>query len=291
MQLPAVCEGIPRDVGVAQGEAFTAAIRGRVAPAGLFEAWRALPPELAGFDRALWRHHPQLAERLGGLALGARVSRRELLAALADAGARPSGEVALAATPAVGAPALARLSQRVPVLRMDRPDGGIPALVASEPWLPTAACGVNEAGLAVAISAPEAADQADAPVLPLVGDCLARFRDVRGALDWCSRRPAYGSVSVLAVDAAGAAAGVAFAGDERHRVEPEQGVLVGSGPLALREALAKAGRESASGGLEVLRAALADAASGTARVWLDPARRTLGVDGPHGTAFQFSLTC
>lgn len=291
MQLPAVCEGIPRDLGVAQGEAFTAAIRGRVAPAGLFEAWRSLPSELARFDRALWRHHPQLAERLGGLALGARVSRRELLAVLAEASVKPSGEVALAATPGVGPPLLTRVSERVPVLRMDRPDGGIPALVAAEPWLPTAACGVNEAGLAVAISAPEPADATSAPVLPLVGDCLARFRDVSGAMDWCGKRPAHGSVSVLAVDASGAVAGTLFAGDERTRVAPEGGALVGSGPPALREALAKAWRESASGGLEVLRAALADVAPEAARVWLDPAKRTLGVDGPQGTAFQFSLSC
>ncbi len=290
MQLPAVCEGIPRDLGVAQGEAFTAAIRGRVGPAGLLDGWRSLPAELARFDRALWRHHPQLAERLSGLALGARVSRRELLAVLAEVSAKPSGEVALAAPPAVGAPLLARLCARVPVLRVDRPDGGIPALVAAEPWLPTVVCGVNEAGLAVAISAPEPADGPPAPVLPLVGDCLARFRDVGGAMDWCQKRPAVGAVSVLAVDASGAAAGVAFSGAERSRVEPEAGVLVGSGPSALREALAKAWRESTSGGLEVLRKALADAAPTTACVWLDPAARTLGVDGPDGSAFQFSLS-
>ena len=78
MQLPAVCPGGPREMGVAQGESFTAAIRGRIAPAGLLEPWRSLPAELAAFDRAVWRHHPQLAERLGGLALGARVSGTSL---------------------------------------------------------------------------------------------------------------------------------------------------------------------------------------------------------------------
>lgn len=288
MQLPVSCQGIPRDVGVAQGEAFTSAIRGRVGPARLFEAWRSLPPALADFDRTLWRHHPQLAERLSGVALGARVSRRELLGVLVEASTRPSGEIALAALAAT--PLLARLFERPPVLRMDRPDGGIPALVASEPWLPTAACGVNESGLAVAISAPEPADSDQAPVLPLVGDCLARFRDVAGALEWCVKRPARGAVSVIAADASGAVAGIAFAGGERRRVESEEGVLVGSGPAALRDVLAKAWRESAAGGVEDLRAALADVASASARVWLDPAARTLGVDGPDGTAFQFSLS-
>jgi hypothetical protein len=100
---------------------------------------------------------------------------------------------------------------------------------------------------------------------------------------------------VLAVDAAGALAGRAFEG---HEVRPlaaeaadgaEGGVLVGSGPAALCEALAKASRESAREGAEALRAALADAAPTSARVWLDPQTRTLGVDDPDGGAFQFSL--
>jgi hypothetical protein len=295
---PLACAGVPRDLGVAQGSAFGHEVRARAGTARLLEGLSRPAPELARLDRDLWRHHPQLAERVTGLALAAGASRRGVLRALARAGGAPSEAVALVAASDTAPPRIwcrfaAGSDPDTPRVRFDRPDAGIPALVAAPAWLPAAVCGVNQAGLAVAVSAPEAppggADRFHVPPLVLVGDCLQRFSDVAGVLRWCAGRPAGGVATVLAADAAGDVAGLGFAPGQRTPLSLEDGVLMGSGPRGLCRVLAKASRQPAGAGAEAWAAALRDAVPGAAGVWLDPARRRLGVSRADGSAAHFDL--
>ena len=278
---PLGCAGVPRDLGVAQGRACAAAIRARV---GRPSRWRRTPAALARLDRDLWRHHPQIAERIEGLVLGARVSRRALLEALAgEAGmgaGPPRGGLALAL--AGGPPLLAKLvgdGEAGLVLRRSRPEAGIAALEATLAWLPSALAGVNEAGLAVAVSAavapPEPGEPCFAPALVLVQDCLQRFASAEAAVDWCLKRPAGGAAAILAADARGHVLGAALEGSRRAALAPEDGVLVGSGPEPQRAALAKACREAPARDPSALATALAAAAPGALALCLDPTRRRL----------------
>jgi hypothetical protein len=290
---------VPRDLGVAQGVAFAHVVRARAGAARLLEGLSRPAPELARLDRDLWRHHPQLAERVTGLALAAGASRRGILRGLSEAGGTPSEAVALAAAGGAAPPRIwcrfaGGAASDAPRVRIDRPDAGIPALVAAPAWLPAAVCGVNEAGLAVAVSAPEAppggADRWGAPSLVLVGDCLQRFSDVGGVLRWCSGRPAGGAATILAADAAGDVAGLRFASGERSPLALDDGVVMGSGPPALCEALAKTARNEAAEGAEVWAAALREAAPGAPGVWLDPAGRCLGLSRSDGSVSTFELS-
>ena len=298
MDAPLACAGVPRDLGVAQGSAFGHEVRAHAGTARLLEGLSRPAQELARLDRDLWRHHPQLAERLTGLALAAGASRRGVLRGLSEAGGAPSEAVALVAATGAAPPRIwcrfsAGAASGAPRIRIDRPDAGIPALVAAPAWLPAAVCGVNQAGLAVAVSAPErppgAADLFGVPPLVLVGDCLQRFSDVGGVLRWCAGRPAGGVATILAADAGGDVAGLRFAPGERTPLALEEGVLMGSGPPALCEVLAKAARHEVAEGAEGWAAALREAAPGAPGVWLDPAGRCLGLSRSDGSAAMFDL--
>lgn len=287
MAAPIACEGVPRELGFAQGRARRGWLRARLG--GAAWPWRR-PADEVRLDRDLWRHHPQLAERTGGLALGAGVSRRALVAALA----RPGGPIAraplvglaVALEDARGGPLVVALVHPPPgtedalVLRRARPDAGLAALEATFAWLAPGLAGVNEAGLAVAISAetraPGAGDACRVPALALVTDCLQRFASADAAVDWCLRRPAGGVATLLAADASGRVVAASVAGDGRRALAPEGGLLVGSGPEALRAELAKAVRATPERDDAGLAAALLSVAPGVTAIWLDPVGRRVG---------------
>jgi hypothetical protein len=288
VQGPVECAGVPRDLGVAQGMDLAWPIRSELGSSRLVDFfWKRLSPQLARLDRDLWRHHPQLAERMRGLVVASGASRRGLLESLLRAGSAPGGGSA-AGVPRDGAsPLLVRTfpTQReadTPALRIDRPDAGIAALVAAPAWLPTSVCGVNDSGLAVAVSEPEAppteSERFFAPPFLLVGDCLQRFSTVEGALRWCERRPSGGAARIVAADAEGALAGVHLHGGEATRIEPVDGVLAGSQGAA-GEALAKACREARAADAEELARVVSQTTSDALTLVLDPATRTLATSG------------
>lgn len=280
---PIACAGVPRELGFAQGQALRGVIRARVGH-GL-RAWlRPRSAAAARLDRDLWHHHPQLAERSGGIALGAGVARRALVEALAAAGADASVLPAAALRAPHGAARLLSLLAPLPgaeegwILRRSRADAGIPVLELVRAWLAPAHAGVNEAGLAVAASAatraPGEADACAVPAFALVSDCLQRFATAAAAKEWCLRRPVGGSASILAADAAGRVAGVEIAGGVPRALTLEAGAraLLGSGSEPLRDLLAKA---LAAPGLDDvgLAAALLPLAPGATAFWFDPAGR------------------
>jgi hypothetical protein len=237
---PVACAGVPRDLGVAQGRAWDEAVRDAAGAAQLLDAVAGRTP----LETHLWRHHPQLAERTGGIAVGAKASGPGLFLALGREAAAEIEPVAALAAGAAGGPAVLRsLSGDGWIVRRSEPEAGIPALELTRAWLAPALAGVNAEGLAVAASGfGPAASGAATPGFALVQDCLSRFAAAEGAIEWCCRRPAGGRGAIVAVDAAGVALAVEIDGDERSRV-PESEILVVGGAQGPREALAKALRE------------------------------------------------
>lgn len=289
VRAPLACAGVPRELGWAQGRALRPVIRSRVGGG----RWRALVPpsaDAAALARDLWRHHPQLAERTAGLALGAGVAARDLFELLArEAGLRagaPLSGPALALEDAEGGALVAALFALPPgaedtlLLRASRPDAGLCSLETALAWLAPGFAGVNEAGLAVAASAalrsPAPGDPCRVPAFALVSDCLQRFATAEAAVEWCLRRPSGGVTAILVADAGGRVAGASLAGGARCALAPQSGLLVGSGPEAVCGGVAKAVHAAPARDAAGLAAALAPVCPGTTAVWLDPARRRLG---------------
>lgn len=245
-----LCEGAPRDLGLDQGRALNAVLRRlRDTPQG------STAPRTV--ERDLRRHFPQLAERLEGVALGARVPAHWLLRALAGElgslgqGARPATRAAalwgFAATRTGGGATLAWAPQELELawqLRRSRPENGLFSLEIVAPWLPGGVAGVNAAGLAVACSTrevPVASQPCAAPAFLLVQECLQRFESADGAEEWCLHRPAGGRATVLIGDAAGRLVGVEFTGADRERLVAHNGILASpEAPVHAPEIAAKA---------------------------------------------------
>jgi hypothetical protein len=260
------CAGAPRDLGLDQAGAA-----------------RSLPPSGGGalarrVARDLERFFPHHAERMQGIALGARVPEAALAAELA---ALLRGDPGLAATASglvvrgVAAP-LASL-----VLRASAPDNDYRSLELATAWSPACWIGVNEHGLAAtatALPAPEPSlDGCAAPAQLLVQDVLQRFDTAEKAADWALRRPAGGHASLLVADASGARAAVEIEGRTRKLLDAAEGPLVGFGAAAGVAALEKALAESRALDAEALARLLAEAAAPTLVAVADPVGRRLGI--------------
>ncbi len=124
------------------------------------------------------------------------------------------------------------------IARHSRPEVGFPSVELTLPWLATAVAGVNAAGLA-ALVAPVVGSTASAKpsVLLLVQECLQRFDDVTGCIDWCLKRPLAGAGSIVVGDESGAVAAVEVAGEERRLVSPGTRVLVTGGAAEQHDGL------------------------------------------------------
>ncbi len=293
------CEGAPRDLGLDQGRAIGEGVDAELARI----LRRSRGAQRAGDPaRDVGRHFPHLAERMAGLASGARVSRSALALALSRAASEPA--FLFRPARAVGvAPGLAPrplLGGRfdlsadrcsVPIVRSSRPQGGFDSLELTLPWLASALGGVNAEGLAVLLAPSEVAVPEDgatvaearcmAPALLFVQQCLERFDRVGTALDWCLSRPAGGRAALFFADAHGALAGVACDGDRRHVLAPSQPGLLWSAPAAPDAALGDALCADPS----ALPSLLSDpterggpaALAHRAYLWLDPGERRLAV--------------
>lgn len=220
-------------MGSAQGRVLAGAIRAEVARAGLAtrrSRWPSLRPVVSGplrgrgAGRELFRHFAHQAERLEGLAEASDLP----IDALLELQLRMRWSLEAEPRPGTSAGF---------VVRASRPVVGFRSLELTLPWLVPALAGVNDAGLAVLAEwpSPERADEGAAPVGPraarasggdphagdappilLVQDCLARFENVAGALDWCRKRPVEGELVLRLLDASGAGAVVRVAGRERR---------------------------------------------------------------------------
>jgi hypothetical protein len=237
-------EGDPRAMGSAQGRACRDAIRAAVSAASVARRGR-LPTSLLpfaagpvlgkGMGREIVRHYPHLSERIQGIARGAglsvestmelfvRAAQGRIDTALGDPapGAVRAGSAALLCRP------LARADW---ILRRSRPEVGFASVELTLPWLATAIAGVNEKGVAAAVAPVAAGGGAKAPsVLLLVQECLQRFHDLPGCIDWCRKRPFSGRACILLADASGAAALVNLEDGRRQIRETRDEVLAGGG--------------------------------------------------------------
>lgn len=266
--VPVECHGAPRDLGLDQGAALAEQVRRAARTAGTPGLLtRALglgrnDPRALAVSRDLLRFFPHHAERTAGLARGARVSERALAALLlrelAEGDARhlrAGAGVAVAVGPertrggAIVARALdlpmdgdARF-----VARRSAPEGDYRSVEIALPWLVAPVAGLNEHGLAaVATTIPpgrRALATCAAPALFLVQDVLQRFDTTQKALEWCQRRPAGGSASILLADAAGDVACVILEGRRRSVRRRADGLLLGLGRQLRCDAVAKSCHE------------------------------------------------
>lgn len=238
-----VCRGAPRDLGLDQGVAGREGVRREVRRAGAADG-----EQTRRIARDVRRFFPHTAERAEGLALGAQVSEARLAQLLGrelslegSAVRRATSGLALAIAPErSGAGALVGRSldlprESPPGLRVRRslPENDYRSVEIVLPWLVSPVAGVNEHGLAATVtSVPPAGGALEdclAPASLLVQDCLQRFDRVDKAVEWCERRPAGGSASIVLADARGAVASVHVDGRVRRRRSPGQGVVVGLG--------------------------------------------------------------
>jgi hypothetical protein len=192
-----------------------------------------------------------MAERAEGIARGARVTKAEVAALLAD-DHHGGGETLLGVKPeAAGAGVLIALSteREAPLfLRQSQPENGYRSLEIGVPWRVPALAGVNEHGLAAAArgmaSSSASLARCAAPAALLVQDCLQRFDGVEKAVEWCERRPAGGSASILLADAGGDLARVDLEGELRRVHREMDGILLGAGEPTRVDSVEKACRAS-----------------------------------------------
>lgn len=290
------CAGDPRAMGRAQGGACRDAIRERLARAGIRHRGRArasLRPFLAGpvlgagMAREIVRHFPHLGERFQGMARGAGTSVDALMDLFVRGASGELPDEPIAAEARLGGRAgahavVARSLQAEArwIARRSRPEVGFASVELTLPWTATAVAGVNVAGVAVAIAPTAAGRGGLSPSCQLlVQECLQRFGDVAGCLDWCAKRPVSGGATLVLADASGASTAVSIAGDERRVLAPgDDGVFVGGGGLPEPDALrADLGGDAAP---DTLLAALG------AGVVVRPADRSLQVRTAPGEADQ-----
>jgi hypothetical protein len=266
-----VCSGAPRDLGLDQGLHFRDVIRAEVGRRLRRRGIRRLLPPLLGGDseiaravRDTARFFPHMAERAEGIARGARVSRTELGALLANEHRGVSETLVGVRSGAAGSGVWIALStEREPplFLRRSQPDNDYRSLEVAVPWRVPALAGVNEHGLAVAASglasssAPLSNCAASAALL--VQDCLQRFDSAEKAVEWCERRPAGGSASILLADAGGDLVRVDLQGELRRVHRAAEGVPLGAGEPTRVASVEKACRATHHLDAEVLRGILA----------------------------------
>ena len=247
------CAGHPRDMGLAQGAASKAAIRAEAERLGL-PMHRSRRPSLrslaigavrgAGAGREMFRHFAHLSERLEGVAREADLPLDTVLAIhlRVRAGGAQAGVLSRRSTLRARSVAsgddmkhwclerslpLASPGESGWIVRESKPAVGFRSVEVTLPWLVSSVAGLNEGGLAV-VAGPllwgSPGREGNPTSLLLVQECLQRFPDLEGALDWCSKRPVEGEQSLLLADAAGGLATVVVSGRER-RIQLGEGEL------------------------------------------------------------------
>ncbi|MGH0033181.1 MAG: carcinine hydrolase/isopenicillin-N N-acyltransferase family protein, partial [Myxococcota bacterium] len=119
-----------------------------------------------------------------------------------------------------------RSGPRDGALRRVQPEGRFRSIELASPALASPWIGVNESGLALAVSGGRVPARCTAHAALLARDCLERFETVESALAWCTGRPAAPGARILLADAEGELAGVELGVAGREVRRPESGVLV-----------------------------------------------------------------
>jgi hypothetical protein len=225
-----------------------------------------------------------MAERIDGLARGARVSRLDLVSLLARE-FEPRDTASVAVSPELtsgGSLVVTALSSVEDViLRRSQPDNDYASLELVRPWLVPPLAGINVHGLATAVIAlgdgALGAGDCAAPASLLAQDCLQRFDRVDKAVEWCAGRPSGGSFALLLADAVGNLARVGVHAGSCKVDWPGDGPLLAVESDTRREALEKACATRRKLDAAGLRSALREVgATGAALILMDPLRARLG---------------
>lgn len=242
MSAPPVFEGVPRELGFAQGRASARAVRAACGPrgglSGALDRLGLIDARGRSWLRDVRRHFPHQAEWLEGAARGAGVPLPALVRAAAAALAAPPSPIV--AFEGSGGVRLACAAHPDAQLRRVAPEGRFRSLELALPLLPSPQLGVNEAGLAVAATSGVQRDsRCAAPAALLARDCLERFDSVASALAWCLGRPAAPGAALLFADERGDVAGVELGADGRRVRRPEGGALALGGDAQAALAVSK----------------------------------------------------
>jgi hypothetical protein len=254
------CAGAPRDLGLDQAASARAAVRAASARGGVIARWRDRLPgevEISRWQRDLRRYFPHQHEWLEGVARGSGVPDRALLRAAIAELARGQDALLIGAEGAgrdgaegEGGTVLWRTESPGVVLRRVRPEGRFVSIELASPLLACPWIGLNEAGLAVAVTGGSQPGRCRAHAALLARDCLERFEAVESALVWCLSRPVAPGASILLADALGEIAGVELHASGRRVRRPEGGVLTLGGPRTAEVRKALSGRATRSLDLE-----------------------------------------
>jgi hypothetical protein len=249
------CEGAPRDLGLDQGTHCRVALSAAYRRQSRWQRARLRLLAESGVCRRarleIRRFYPQQAEMMEAMARASRVPLAWLIALLVG-NLRPASSedaLVLAAASAVTGRGglLARALPGDAIVRRSRPTSGFRSIELTQPWRIAPLAGVNETGLAVAClsSSGEVAESRHAvPAALLAHDCLRRFDNLDGAIDWLLVRPGGGKSVLMVADLSGEIAGVISDGDERRILRPADDLIVHTGGHARHGEIEKGLREA-----------------------------------------------
>lgn len=271
-----ICEGSPFEMGAAQGTALRAKIHAARSLMSSLESFRLTQPWWLPYQGYRWLaerkalrflagaldgHSPETAQRLAGVATGAKLSRSAISLfnavepLLSSASGCTACEGACSAVAVrghrskTGEPMLAHNFDYLPLIqpfyltRESRPATGLRAFEFTTVPLVGAVDGMNEAGLCIALDYGFATDVPPAPaptITMLISLALQRCRTVREAAEWIASQPRWGGGLLMLTDASGDIASLELSNTRSHLRRPADGedVLTHSNAyssLSLRE--------------------------------------------------------
>ena len=255
-----VCEGGPREMGVAQGAGLREKIHAARRQLAQMEAFRLVQPwwmpyrvfrrvaewRAGRFLRdALARHAPDMAQRLAGIAEGAAIAPDALylfngleafMASVGDITAVPPGcgcsAVAVRASrSATGEPILAHNFDYIPlvqpfyVIRRSRPEGGLASLDFTAAPLCGTVDGVNERGLCISYNYAFTTDggKPAPPISMAIAEALGQCATVGEAAERITSRPRPSGGILMLADAQGDIASLELTATRQHLRRPAEG--------------------------------------------------------------------
>jgi predicted choloylglycine hydrolase len=254
-----ICQGDPKEMGVAQGRMAKQQIQAARQQLAKLEAFRLRQPRYLPYQLYRWlaenkaarllagplaRDYPDMTERLAGIAEGAGQrpaaillfnALEPLLSSVESYTACPAACSAVAVRgrrSATGEPIVARNFDYLPLVqpfylvRESRPRGKRRAVEFTICPLAGAVDGMNDAGLCIVYNYGFTTDRPSAPSAPIsmaISEALACCGSVTEAAKWIASRPRWGGGLLLLCDASGDLASLELSSTRSHLRRPAVG--------------------------------------------------------------------